>query len=244
MGWAGSGEGVAAGLLLGCTAPRWCLPAPSHLQTRQQALTISAASPLFKLGLLLCIFEPQEEDLSLHWKKPPNHMLSLQSLPRYSPQCVWWKTRTRLHDSALKIVRGFLMLQNKGGTGTFCPWPTEICSLVLSSVSSLSTSGPRCGPRHSYPSKIRSSWTQGPSISTHWPWQAALSLALNLEHSAWGPPCLFPPQPGTRPRGAPRFALWMSLHWSVSSIKLEAPCELGIDTIQVPVLLPHPALVT
>lgn len=57
VGWAGSGEGVAPGLLPGCTVPRWCLPAPSHLQTRQQALTISAASPLFKLGLLLCIFE-------------------------------------------------------------------------------------------------------------------------------------------------------------------------------------------
>lgn len=138
---AGSGEG-GSGLLPGCTVPRWCLPLLPSLQTRQQALTISAASPLFKLGLLLCIsFETTGGGSLTSLESLSNHTCSPSSLsPDTVPSALMEAYTPGFVDSALKIAHGFLMLQNKGDTGTFCPWPTETYSLVVSSVSSLSTS--------------------------------------------------------------------------------------------------------
>lgn len=77
----------------------------------------------------------------------------------------------------------------------------------------------------------------------------ALSLAGNPElgsygeHPAGGPPVSSHPRLEHRPKELPQ--LPCEYHCSdLSLIKLEPPCELGIDTIQVPLPLPHPALVT
>lgn len=89
VGWAGLGLGK--GWLQASSRAAWSpggvSPAPSHLQTRQQALTISAASPLFNRAPALYFWTTGGGSLTSLGKNLLTTCSPLQSLPRYSPQC-------------------------------------------------------------------------------------------------------------------------------------------------------------